>query len=135
MASTSACSTSSVARSRAPARASSITSGRSSSATSRSAERSRASASAESRLALTDLLLQRLDALAQGAVLLLELAGAVAQRRVALPPVDAHLLGLVHGRDQQPQLDRQQLDVEQVDLDVARDDDALVEHALQDVGQ
>ena len=57
------------------------------------------------------------------------------QRRVALPPVDAHLARLVDGGDEQPQLDRQQLDVEQVDLDVARDDDALVEHPLEDVGE
>ena len=42
---------------------------------------------------------------------------------------------LVDGGHQQPQLDRQQLDVEQVDLDVARDHDALVEHPLEDVGE
>ena len=57
------------------------------------------------------------------------------QRRVALPPVDPHLARPVDGGDQQPQLDRQQLDVEQVDLDVAGDDDALVEHPLEDVGE
>ena len=57
------------------------------------------------------------------------------QRGVALPPVDPHLARLVDRGDQQPQLDRQQLDVEQVDLDVARDDDALVEHPLEDVGE
>src|SRR5205085_5898553 len=62
-----------------------------------------------------------------------ELVRRGAERRVRLPPVDPHLLGAVDGGDEQTQLDRQQLDVEQVDLDVARDDDALVEHTLEDV--
>src|SRR5436190_7594241 len=69
---------------------------------------------------------------------LLELApaaAAVRQRRVRLPPVDAHLAGLVHRGDEQPQLDVEELDVEQVDRDVARDHDALVEHPLEDVGE
>ena len=57
------------------------------------------------------------------------------QHRVVAPPVDAHLLGLVDRDDEQPDLDGQQLDVEQVHPDVAGDDDALVEHALEDVGQ
>lgn len=52
-----------------------------------------------------------------------------------LPPVDAHLLGLVHGGDQQPELDRQQLDVQQVDLDITCDDDALVQDTFENVGQ
>ena len=43
------------------------------------------------------------------------------------------VLGAIDRRDQQPDLDRQQLDVEQVDLDVARDHDALVEHPLEHV--
>src|SRR4051794_4179784 len=80
--------------------------------------------------------LELLDALAQLAVLMVELAAGLArQRRVGLPPVDPHLAGPVDGGDEQPQLDRQQLDVEEVDLDVTRDDDALVEHALEDVGE
>src|SRR4051812_19508012 len=54
---------------------------------------------------------------------------------IALPPVDADLLGLVDRGDHEPQLDRQQLDVEQVDLDVARDHDPLVEHPLEHVGE
>ena len=58
-----------------------------------------------------------------------------AEGRVCLPPVDPHLLGALNRRDQEPDLDRDQLDVEQVDLDVAGDDDALVEHALEDVGE
>src|SRR3954463_5994156 len=79
--------------------------------------------------------LETLEALAQLLVLLLELLGARAQRRIALPPVDAHLPRALDRRDEQAQLDGQQLDVEQVDLDVAGDDDPLVEHALEDVGQ
>src|SRR4051794_19411179 len=53
-------------------------------------------------------------------VLALERSCGRAQRLVALPPVDAHLTRPLDGGDEQAQLDRQQLDVEQVDLDVAR---------------
>src|SRR5207248_7592619 len=56
------------------------------------------------------------------------------QRRVAAPPVDAELLRLVGGGDEKPKLDREQLDVEQVDRDVAGHHDPLVQHALQHVG-
>src|ERR1051325_5755136 len=69
---------------------------------------------------------------------LLELAAAAAavgERRVRLPPVDAHLACLVDRGDEEAQLDVEELDVEQVDRDVAGDHDSLVEHALQDVGQ
>src|SRR4051794_1264044 len=109
------------------------------------AQRARSSGTARPRLADTERALEPLEALAQLAVLLLELtaiavavvvAGADAlERRIALPPVDAHLARLVDRRDEQAQLDREQLDVEQVDLDVARDHDALVEHPFEDVGE
>src|SRR4051794_3950983 len=80
--------------------------------------------------------LEALEPFAQVAVLAFELLPRLArQRRVALPPVDAHLLRLVDRRHEQSQLDRQELDVEQVDLDVACDHDALVEHPLEDVGE
>jgi hypothetical protein len=39
------------------------------------------------------------------------------------------------GDDEEPDLDGEQLDVEQVHPDVARDDDALVEDAVEDVCQ
>src|SRR5579884_1937051 len=67
------------------------------------------------------------------AVLALEPLCVRVQVGVRLPPVDPHLLGAVHRTDEQPQLDRQKLDVEQVDLDVAGDHDSLVEHPLEDV--
>ena len=66
--------------------------------------------------------LERFDALAQLLVLLLELASVELSIGVVLPPVDAHLLGLVHRHDEQADPDGQQLDVEEVHLDVARDD-------------
>jgi hypothetical protein len=37
--------------------------------------------------------------------------------------------------DQQPNFDREQFDLEQVHADVPGDDDALVTHPLEDVGQ
>src|SRR6478735_1037288 len=97
---------------------------------------------AQSRRSLTGALhlpLEPIEPLAQLLVLLLQpplpVAVEVLQGGVALPPVDPHLARLVDRGDDQPQLDRQQLDVEQVDLDVARDDDPLVEDALEDVGE
>src|SRR5689334_16029889 len=84
-------------------------------------------------LALGEAALEAVEPLPELVVLpleLLEIAGVAVverlQRRVALPPVDAHLPRPVHRGHEQPQLDREQLDVEQVDLDVAGDDDALV---------
>ena len=65
----------------------------------------------------------------------LELALGGGEPGVVTPPVDAHLLGLVDRHDEQPDPDGQQLDVEEVHLDVAGDDDALVEDPLEDVGQ
>src|SRR5262249_7961585 len=48
------------------------------------------------------------------------------QPRVVLPPVDADLTGGVEGGDDEPELDREELDIQQVDLDVARDHDPFV---------
>lgn len=61
--------------------------------------------------------------------------GGGAEPGVVLPPVDAHFACRFEGGDHQPQLDRQQLDIEQVDLDVARNDDPLVEYPFQDVAK
>src|SRR5215208_4137347 len=73
--------------------------------------------------------LERLDAI-------LELGPATAgEEGVALPPVDTHLPSFVRGSNEQPDPDRQKLDVEEVHLDVAGDDDALVEHPLEHVGE
>src|SRR3954451_16303510 len=102
---------------RASARASSTSSAASSAA-------SPAIASRSSGASIGHRLLELLDALAQVAVLAVELLARPArERRVGLPPVDPHLARPVDRGDEQPQLDGQQLDVEQVDLDVAGDDD------------
>src|SRR6516162_2716330 len=61
--------------------------------------------------------------------------GVGAQPRIVLPPVDADLPGGLQRGDDQPELDGEQLDVEQVDLDVARDHQALVQDALEDVAE
>jgi len=63
----------------------------------------------------------------------LELGGVAGEEGVRRPPVDAHLLRGVGGGDEQPHLQREQLDVEDVDDDVAGDDHTLVEDALEDV--
>src|SRR2546423_957168 len=59
--------------------------------------------------------------------------GARRQVRVVAPPVQADLLGLVNRADEQTDLERQKLDVRQRDLDVARDDQPLVEDAVEHV--
>src|SRR3954468_11572281 len=60
---------------------------------------------------------------------------ATGEERIVLPPVDSHLLRRVDGSDEEPKLDGEQLDVEQVDDDVTGDDDALVENAFEDVSK
>ena len=47
------------------------------------------------------------------------------------PPVEADLLGFIDRADQQPDANREQLDFGKRDLDVAGDDEALVQHAIQ----
>src|SRR2546423_1113628 len=81
------------------------------------------------------LALERRDALAQFDVLGLGGGGARRQVRVVAPPVQADLLGLVNRADEQTDLERQKLDVRQRDLDVARDDQPLVEDAVEHVNQ
>jgi len=59
--------------------------------------------------------------------------GTGAEPWISLPPVDADFARRVERCDHQAQVDGEQLDVEQVDLDVARDHQPLVEHPFQDV--
>src|SRR5438105_2669102 len=47
-------------------------------------------------------------------------AGTDAQAGIVAPPIQSDLLRLVDGADQQSYLNRQQLDVREVDLDVSR---------------
>src|SRR5688572_27532316 len=54
---------------------------------------------------------------------------------VELPPVHPNLLRLVDRTDQQTDSDRDQLDFRERHLDVARHDEALVEHAVENVDQ
>jgi len=61
--------------------------------------------------------------------------GAGAEPRISLPPVDANFPRRVERCDHEAQLDGEQLDVKQVDLNVARDHQPLVEHPLQDVAK
>ena len=56
-----------------------------------------------------------------------------AQSRVCPPPVHSDLLRLVDGADEKADLNREELDVGEIDLDVADHDEALVEHAIEDV--
>jgi hypothetical protein len=58
-----------------------------------------------------------------------------AEPRICLPPVQSDLLGLIDRADEKTYLDGEELNVGEIDLDVAYDNEALVEHAVQDVNQ
>ena len=51
------------------------------------------------------------------------------------PPVHSDLFGFVDRADEKANLDGEKLYVGEVDLDVADDDEALVEHAIENVDQ
>src|SRR3990167_3050898 len=51
------------------------------------------------------------------------------------PPVNAHFACLVHGADKKTDLNRQQLDIHDLDLDVAGDHQTLVKDAFQNIRQ
>jgi hypothetical protein len=55
--------------------------------------------------------------------------------RVCPPPVHSDLLSLVDGADEKANLNSEELDVGEIDLDVADYDEALVEHTIEDVNQ
>jgi hypothetical protein len=57
------------------------------------------------------------------------------QPRIVPPPIEANLFGLVDGADEETNLNGEELDVREVDLDVTRDDETLVEHSIEDVDQ
>ena len=61
--------------------------------------------------------------------------GVSRQARIGSPPVQSDLLGLIDRTDEQPDLNGQQLDVRQVDLDIADDDEAFVEDSVENVDQ
>jgi hypothetical protein len=58
-----------------------------------------------------------------------------AQARIGFPPVETDLLGLVNRAYEKPDLNGKELDVGEVDLDVADHDEALVEHAIENVDE
>src|SRR4029079_6669563 len=61
--------------------------------------------------------------------------GVARETRFVTPPVEPDLLGLVDRADQEPDTDREQLDVRERDADVAGDDQTLVEHAVEQVDE
>ena len=76
---------------------------------------------------------EQLQLLAQLQVLLHHLLAARRQMPVVLPPVEPDLLRLVDGADHEADADRQQLDFGKRHLDIAGDDQALVEDAVENV--
>src|SRR5262249_32724369 len=70
---------------------------------------------------------------AQGLVLGRDALLAGGEMVVVLPPVEADLLGLVERADDEPNADREELDLGERDLDVPRDDETLVEDAVENV--
>jgi hypothetical protein len=58
-----------------------------------------------------------------------------AQSWVRPPPVHSDLLCLVDGTDKETHLNRKQLYVRKVDLDVTDHDETFVEHAIENVDE
>ena len=58
-----------------------------------------------------------------------------AQTWICSPPIEPDLLGLVDRADEKPDLNGEELDVGEVDLDVADNDEALIEHAIENVDE
>src|SRR5919197_4933126 len=82
----------------------------------------------------TELGFEMPDPILQRALLAVQLVAVpTGQVGVPGPPVDPELLRLVRRCDQETQLDGEQLDVEQVDGDVAGHHDALVQHTIENV--
>ena len=54
---------------------------------------------------------------------------------VAFPPIETDRLGLVDRADDQPDADRQELDFGERDFDVSRDDEPLVQDAVENIDQ
>lgn len=61
--------------------------------------------------------------------------GRSRQARIAPPPVQTDLLCFINRANEEPDLNRQQLHIREIDLYVARDDKAFVEDAVEDVDQ
>src|SRR5690606_22845639 len=57
------------------------------------------------------------------------------ESRIVFPPVEADLLGLVDGADEEPNLDREKLDVGEIHLDIARDHQSLIQNPIENVDQ
>src|SRR5262245_14408278 len=81
------------------------------------------------------LALERTHLLLQFLVLSRQCLLAGRQMMIELPPIQPDLLRLVNGANQKADTDCQELDFCQRDLDVARDHEALVEHAIENVNQ
>jgi hypothetical protein len=62
-------------------------------------------------------------------------SGVRAQTGVGLPPIQSDLLGFVDRADEKPDLNGEELDIGEVDLDVADNDEPFVEHTIEDVDQ
>src|ERR671933_2405851 len=80
-----------------------------------------------------ELPLEQPDLLAQRLVLRLVAVAPGREVVVVLPPVEAYLLRLVDGADDQTDAHREQLDLGERHLDVARDDEPLVQDAVEHV--
>src|SRR5207248_9339884 len=82
-----------------------------------------------------ELALEHSDLLAQCFLLGFVVVAAGREVVVVLPPIQADLLRLVDGADDESDADGEELDFRERHLDVARDDQTLVEHAVEDVDE
>src|SRR5579864_4044680 len=85
---------------------------------------------------LGDLALERGEPFSEGFVLLQKrlLVGSQ-QMVIMLPPIETDLFRLVNRADDEADPDRKELDLGERHLDVARHDESLVEHAIENIDQ
>jgi hypothetical protein len=62
-------------------------------------------------------------------------ADGAAVSQVMPPPVQPDLFRFIDGAHEQPHLNREELDVREVDLDVASDDQPFVQNAVENLDQ
>src|SRR6267143_113701 len=82
-----------------------------------------------------ELSLEHPDLLAQGLVLRLVAVATWREVVVVFPPVETNLLRLVDRADDEADADGEELDLGERHLDVAGDDEALVEDAIEDIDE
>src|SRR2546423_14156964 len=79
--------------------------------------------------------LEQPELLAKFQIFLQHLLAPRREMSVVLPPVETDLLSLVDRANHQADTNREELDFRERHLDIARDNEALVEHTIENIDQ